>query len=232
MSDMHELATFYAIGALEGDERRDFELHLDECEACRAEVTELSPGVELLMRAVAEPAPAELRPRVEGAIDRISGPVQAPAEVIPIRPANRMWQVIAGVAAAAALVFSVAYLTSIGDARFGDQVAEVLAAADATVVQASSTLAGETRFVYSADLERGVFSGSSIPAIGDDRTYQLWVIDDQGASSLGLFYPDDTGGAVVVVDGALRSGVVLGVTNEPEGGSDQPTGDVLLAADL
>jgi anti-sigma factor RsiW len=71
---MHDLAAFYAIGALEGAERTAFETHLDECAACRAEVAELSPGVEMLALAVAEPAPAELRGRVEAAVDRIAGP--------------------------------------------------------------------------------------------------------------------------------------------------------------
>ncbi len=234
MSEMHDLAAFYAIGALEGGERTAFEMHLDDCAACRAEVAELSPGVEMLTLAVAEPAPEELRGRVDAAVDRIAGPnpVALEASVIPIGSTAALWRVAAGVAAAAALVFAVAYTSTAGDARFGSDVAAVLAATDATVVQVAGTDVGNARFVYSNELGRGVFSGSSIPSLAGGRTYQLWLIDEDGPSSLGLFAPDDDGGSAVVVEGDVRRGAVLGVTNEPEGGSDQPTGPVLLAVDL
>jgi hypothetical protein len=73
-----------------------------------------------------------------------------------------------------------------------------------------------------------VFYASQLPALPPNRTYQLWLIRPTGKAiaSAGTFVPDGSSHAVVQLkDPALLSAVnTLSVTDEPLGGSAQPTG--------
>ena len=60
------------------------------------------------------------------------------------------------------------------------------------------------------------------------KSLQMWVIGDQGPESVGLM----TGEPVTIADEPFTSGSLFGITVEPEGGSDQPTTDPIVAIDL
>ena len=66
MSDagLHTLTGAYALHALPEPERRDFERHLGDCEACSVEVHELSETATRLGLAVSAAPSRELRERV------------------------------------------------------------------------------------------------------------------------------------------------------------------------
>src|ERR1044071_6592895 len=69
MSTSHDelapLASAYALGALEPDERRSFERHAAECELCTAEARAFSSVVAALATSVPQVTPApEVRDRV------------------------------------------------------------------------------------------------------------------------------------------------------------------------
>ena len=66
---------------------------------------------------------------------------------------------------------------------------------------------------------------------GENRIYQLWLIDDDGPRSAGTFRPED-GQTTVVLEGTAEAGLVVGLTVEPGEGSPQPTGEVLVAQPL
>ena len=59
--------------------------------------------------------------------------------------------------------------------------------------------------------------------MGADSTYELWYIDDSGATPAGTFDPARDGDAFVVLDGEFAPGLVVGITVEPAGGSPAPT---------
>ena len=67
------LAGLYALGALNADERKDFETHIETCQNCVNEVMKLLPVSHALTRAVPyhEP-PVQLRKRVIKSITRVS----------------------------------------------------------------------------------------------------------------------------------------------------------------
>jgi Anti-sigma-K factor rskA/Putative zinc-finger len=95
----------------------------------------------------------------------------------------------------------------------------------------SSHAAGRT-YVNGAD-RKAVFYAFGLPALGPDKSYQLWYIDDQDRkTSAGIFGVDARGEASVVVDQAalpverIQAWVV---TVEPRGGRPQPTGPIALA---
>lgn len=228
MPELHDLAPLYAVGALEPDEERRFLDHLDTCVECRDELVIAERGIEALAVSSAEPAPADMRDEV---MRRIEAAQHPSTKVVPF-PRRRVWQTVAGVAAAAAVAFAVLFFNAQNQLDSARQLEEILAAGDLVTVAVEDSPIGAARFVYSAELGRGVFTGIGLELVPDDRTYQLWLIDESGPVSAGVFRPDAEGDAVVVVEGELGSGVVLGVTVEPAGGSPQPTGEVLIAREL
>lgn len=73
----HALAGAYALDALDPKERRRYERHLSRCPGCAQEVRDLAQGAVRLARAVAAPAPPEMRQRVLAAAYAI--PQEAPS---------------------------------------------------------------------------------------------------------------------------------------------------------
>ncbi|MGW6709609.1 zf-HC2 domain-containing protein, partial [Streptomyces sp. NPDC054956] len=70
-SDAHTLAAAYALGALDSDERKDFEAHLEACEACRQEAAEFGATAARLAAAVAEPPRTSAKAQVMAAIEGV-----------------------------------------------------------------------------------------------------------------------------------------------------------------
>lgn len=66
------------------------------------------------------------------------------------------------------------------------------------------------------------------------KTYQVWLIDNGGPKSAGLLSVDSKGQAVLILssDETIGSFQSLGISVEPEGGSPQPTGDIVVLSDL
>jgi anti-sigma-K factor RskA len=94
----------------------------------------------------------------------------------------------------------------------------------------SHAAAGRT-YVNVAD-RRAVFYAFGLPALGPDKTYQLWYLDDQDhPTSAGVFEVDAHGKAALVVDQSLPVERIQAwaVTIEPRGGRPQPTGPMALA---
>ncbi len=77
-----------------------------------------------------------------------------------------------------------------------------------------------------------VFIGSNLPKLEPDRQFQLWLVrkEEPKYVSAGVFAPDDHDRAVFRYDEAALISAVsqLTVTEEPTGGSSQPTGDKLM----
>ncbi len=101
-----------------------------------------------------------------------------------------------------------------------EQVAAVLNAPDARLEKAAGS-----SLILSTELEQAVFAAGSITSPSDSEVLQMWVIDDDGATSAGLVedptQPD-------LLDVPVPAGAAVGVTVEPAGGSDQPTSDPVV----
>jgi anti-sigma factor RsiW len=106
---MHDLVAGYALGALDDDERRLFEAHLEECERCRQEVAILTDASAALAWAAEGPVPPEaLRGRI---LEAARG---ERAKVIPLRRYRRRPVWMASVAAAACLAIGLGLWATIG----------------------------------------------------------------------------------------------------------------------
>jgi hypothetical protein len=124
----------------------------------------------------------------------------------------------------------------IGEARQLAQRAElvsaVLTAPDLIRFNLTSTLAdGSSAQVLWSRTRGVVLSGSRLAGPGPEKTYQLWLVTNAQSVSAGLFVPDATGRATLVVDPPPKvPGPVVGaaITIEPAGGRLTPTGQMLL----
>jgi anti-sigma-K factor RskA len=75
---------------------------------------------------------------------------------------------------------------------------------------------------------------SGLPKLEPNKTYQVWLINGGAPVSAGLLSIDENGQGVVIVtsDESIGSFKSLAISVEPEGGSPQPTGDIVVSNDL
>jgi anti-sigma-K factor RskA len=107
------------------------------------------------------------------------------------------------------------------------QMTAIAEAPDAQTTTLEAEGGGEITLVSSASKGRSAVVADGLPDLGDDQTYELWYIDDSGAESAGTF--DAAGGETWrVLEGSFTSGVAVGVTVEPAGGSPQPTTEPIV----
>ncbi len=75
-----------------------------------------------------------------------------------------------------------------------------------------------------------LFAATNLPALPDNRIYQLWFLTPGAPVSAGLLRPDEQGSVTVRFDVAADAPVPTGmaVSIEPEGGVPAPTGALYL----
>ena len=103
-------------------------------------------------------------------------------------------------------------------------LADLLTDPSAVVVHGDVTGGGTATAILTDD--RALFSATGLPDPGDDKAYQLWVVDADGAASAGVL-ADDAGTVRQLTDD-FSTGDALAITIEPAGGSTQPTTDPLV----
>jgi anti-sigma-K factor RskA len=225
--DIHDLAGAYALDALDDIERARFDAHLARCPTCQRDVAEFRAAATHLGRAVAEPPPPTLRADVLGAIAHVR-------QERPGVPRSTSWRTArwvtaaAGIAAAFLVVLLATQLVAVRDERNHQRaLAEVLTATDAATIPLVGDV-GAGRVVWSPALGRSVLVLDGLPRLDADRDYQLWFVVDGEPIPADVYHPDDQ--RIVAEAGDLPVGVeVLGITEEPAGGSPSPTGPMLLA---
>ncbi|MBM7505564.1 anti-sigma factor domain-containing protein [Agromyces aurantiacus] len=170
--------------------------------------------------------------RIGPAAPVVPGDAARPGERVgPVEhAARRRWfqrplAIAASVAAVAVLVTgAVVGLNWVGPAGWGAQreVQAIASAPDAQTATSPAEGGGEITLVWSEELGRSAVRAQDLPDVGDDQTYELWYIDADGAMPAGTFDPS-RGAAYVVLDGEFEPGLLVGVTVEPAGGSEEPT---------
>jgi anti-sigma-K factor RskA len=242
----HDLVGAYLLNALDDRERAQFEQHLADCTRCRQEVAELSGTVAGLSADLEQGPPPALRERLLAQIADTPQDVQSEPRVVASPPTprrdelaqrrsrkSRRWLV--GIAAAAAVAVGAIAITQWPDAT-PDQavvaVEDVLEAQDA--VRSSETVGAATvTVVTSESLDRSVFVAENMDSPPEGRDYQLWFVHEDGtAVSAGLMPREPADSTSLLMEGDPEGAVAVGVTLEPEGGSEQPTSDPLVAVPL
>ena len=235
MSDHEELESNLAawvLGALDPEEAEVLRAHVEGCASCRETMARLQRAVGAMPLAVDEVAPpARLRARVLAAAAASGGPSVALMRVRRklTRPVRRnalapLFERLPVYAAAAAVIVALVAGVVAGElagrqtaapnpvARFTLSGHQSLAGAKATVIDLKSD-----------GLALVDFSG--LPALGQGRVYEVWLITSGGrADPAAVFVPDTNGSKVVLVNRALQGYAQMAITDEAgPNGSQAPT---------
>jgi len=241
-----ELIPAYALGALDGDDLRELEEHLETgCAECRRQLDLWQGDLEELAASVTPVAPsAQTRERIL----RVAGSSPrrwAPPGWLLLPVAALLLLAVWGVAGQVRLRGQVERLAAERD-RLEQRVAsldqQVRRTSEALRVIASPGVqsvvlaglgptpgaAGQT-YVNPRD-GSALFYAFDLPALAPDKTYQLWIIHAGKPVSAGVFEVDQRGHATLRVEalGEIAETDVWAVTVEPRGGVPQPTGEMVL----
>jgi len=221
------LAAPYALDALDGEERAAFELHVAQCALCRAEVASFRDVAAQLAAAAPDAAPAPALRRRVLAVAR--------------RPVPLAW-LAAAAGFVLALVLGGAWLsersalTAARDslAAQGELLATVLAPDVGVANLAATGKPPSARLFWNPARHRVVMAVFDLPPAPAGRTYQLWAIaTGKPPVSLGTFNtgPDGRLTAAMAVPAGLAFDLTA-VTEEPAGGSPQPTQNPFLVGSV
>jgi anti-sigma-K factor RskA len=245
-----ELGGAYALGALEPEEVRELEQHLETCPSCRVQLE-----ADMAVAAVLAFAPASVEP--PGRLK--AGLMAAVRGGEPAAPRPPWWRRLfpspTAVALGAASLASLAFVVALSWAL---TLQSQLARPPAPVPAASAPIhdLGDDGYVARADMKRLVGADTApdargwiyvdpaaesailvayrLPPLAPDRAYQLWLVKDGQRVSGGLFSVDAEGYGWLKVRAPqpLAAYNRAGITVEPRGGSPGPTGARVLGGDL
>jgi anti-sigma-K factor RskA len=217
----------YLLEAMPEDEREAYELHLESCMVCRAEVDSLRVASNALPASVEQltPPPA-LRDRIMAVVEAeaellasasgqradLSEPRRRRFSLTSLRPATALAAVV-GVLAVGVLV--------------GGQLGQDSGPSTETIaaqVNPDRAQGAQVRLVRTGDEAKLEVRGMPAPPAG--RVYQVWLKRagrEAPVPTSALWVPRTDGSASVDVPGSLEDVEAVLVTGEPLGGSDAPT---------
>jgi anti-sigma factor RsiW len=226
----------YVLGALDEVERSAFEEHLAGCPACREEVDQLLPAARALPISVDPVAPPpSLKARIMAEVEHEASllaaagpeadrPVPAGAPGRRRRFSLRVPRLVPAAVAAALIVIGIG---------IGVAASQLDDGPDRTVAARVSGAPGAT-VSLEVNGDEGRLMARGLPAPPSGRVYQVWLKRDGHAPepTATLFKPSRDGAATASVPGTMDGIDEVMVTDEPDGGSSQPTGKLLAVADL
>ena len=239
-----DLIALAVLGELSDEERRELDSAAAQDASVARELDEALADAAAIQRTHAEAPPEALRNAVLSAVASTPqqmvvdvtadpvGAVQPPvAPVVSMefeRSRRRFRPTLLAAAAVALFAVGGVVLVATNDDS-SDPIAAVIDATDATTRSLSGEIEDLT-VIYSASEGALVVQGTGLTVLDDSSTYQLWLLGPKGATSVGTFRPDADGVVAERFPDADPTAFVLGVTEEPAGGSESPTLPILASA--
>ena len=261
-SRIEELLPFYVLDALTQEEKELVEAYLTEHPEARIQVQELQSGASALPYAVSPVEPPRqvkeaLMRRVNADAKKreVSSARAAPAE-----PVQRGWRfdeifrVLSLGAATVAILWAFVLNSQVAQLQneitsLNDQVAAQSESLDnliqnippsnqSEVITVSLESTGEQhralgQLIANPTDRSAVVVISGLPPLEPGKTYQVWLIGDAPVSA-GLLTVDENGQCVLIItsEEAIGSFKALGISIEPEGGSLQPSDEIVVLSEL
>ena len=249
-TDIEELLGAYALDAVDEDEKAAVEAHLPTCPRCAAEVADHREVAAQLANTGAD-APEGVWARIVESLEetpptldifppRAARPEPPGAAVVSLadrRPVRR-WLPMSAAAAALVVVGLVAGFLVADDPTptqpefaqpdLADVARRMLndpGSVEVELVSSGSDV--EARAVVGPD-GSGYLLGTSLPALDDSQTYQLWGVRDDAVISLGIL-----GRAPDVVAFHLDDSIdALAITAEVAGGVEKSANEAVVAGEV
>lgn len=205
----------YVLGALDGDEAAELERHLESCERCQEEMRWLEPAVQVLPESVErQEPPRQLRAALMAEVREDVR--EAQARPSPARRRRWLLKPVAGFAVVALLVAGVVGY-EVGNDGSSDGGASTL-----------ERQVGGINVKMVQEGNSGTLQLSGVHQLPQDKVLEAWVEREGEVEAVpALFVPDRNGQAETRI--ADMNGVeVVMVTEEPQGGSETPTGEPIM----
>jgi anti-sigma-K factor RskA len=257
MSNEHEPwrehGEIYALGALDGQELKEFEAHLASgCAICQAYVRETRETLAVLHRSLRpEAPPLATKSRI---LDQI-----APQAIVRPRQEKPSWLNwnwwglgIGAVATAAVALVLIANLTRTQselekakaqlaaaqiESAQKDELLQLLSSQDVRLVELKgleAAPAARAKLSWNPGARSGILLTNGLPKTPTDKAYELWGIAGKEPVPAGVFRVDDQGQARfrMPVLGQGKNFDKFAVTLEPAAGVEKPSGPMVLLGSL
>jgi anti-sigma-K factor RskA len=232
---LHDEAAAWVLGALDNAEAAEFVRRMEASPEVRKEVAELQEAADALPFSVAPVGPPpELR-------DRIMAVVESEAELLhatgaradrPYRPRTPWWRSLLRplpVAATACVLLLAGLAAGLLIDGGGSESARTVAAQ----VTGEGTANATAQVEIDADHAELVVDGMRSPGAG--HVYQVWYVRDGQSDPVpagALFDVDSSGQGAAALPGGVDDVASVLVSVEPAGGSQKPTTQPVIAANL
>jgi len=237
----------YALGALDADDIPALEAHLADCPDCQSELADYQSVASSLLQAIPPRTPPQgLRRKLIARLP--SQQTRTPKLFANIFGQFPLGQVVSVVVMLFLLGLNIFSNLQIRELQQGqselaerishDQTAIAMLAYPSTQALPVHAEVGDITgsMLVDKDKNTAVLVLWNLPQVEAGQTYQIWLIEAGGQrTSGGLFTPVDDQGyttATIWSPRPLGQFVGIGVTVEPEGGSEGPTGSRVLGVDL
>jgi anti-sigma-K factor RskA len=204
----------YVLGALDPAEAAGFERHLAGCERCQSEMRWFEPAVQVLPESVErQEPPPQLR-------EALMAEVRADAEPQPGPAKRRSWSWFSRPAIAFAVVLlAVAVVASYEIGKGGSDEA-----GGGTLVTHEHGIT--LKMVREGD--GGTLHLANLHQLPSGKVLEAWVRREGTVEAVpALLVPDRKGQAETTIADMKGVDTVM-VTEEPQGGSEEPTGDAIV----
>lgn len=243
-----DLIPAYALGALDIEERAEVEALLaTDAEAQQMLAEYQAVADDLILTVPARPAPAHLsadlrqrlaanRRQAANVAPRSTAaePTLVPSTTKPnLRRRTPVWLPLVAAAATIAIVVAAVLLLRPPSGPPSDPAQRyqwIIAQENVRripIAAADPALSTQGELVLTSDGKYGVIEVRQLPEIPNNQTYQLWLIDDQGAHSGGIMdfsQPHGPNYISLPLEKAADDYDAFGLSIEPEGGSPDPNG--------
>src|SRR5919201_5471321 len=221
VENVHDMLAPYALDALEEDERRTFERHLEECSECRDELPALADAAAALALAV-DPAdpPPELRGRILAEARKGGEVLRLPMKTTTILGAA------AAVAACAAIGLGLWAATLRGSLSRERSASARENAALAILADPSARkvpLTGRSGVVAVRSDGTAALAIRSLGRAPSGKTYEAWVIRARTPTPAGVFAGDNSRTTLFALSERVAAGATVAVTVERAHGVSKPT---------
>lgn len=217
---LRELIPAYALGVLDADEKRQIEALLAE----DAEARQLLDEYRIVAESIALTAPAKQPPSdfEQKLLFRARRKRALRSYRLPLAAAA----IFLGIIGVVLLFGQMSSEPANGQVIYEEIIADPAGMQLALVPDLSPDIAGQ--LVYLKDENKAVLRVSNVPPLDDGQIYQLWLVDDAGSSSGGLYrLTEETNYVQIAITKPVPEYARFGVSLEPESGSplgDQPSG--------
>lgn len=251
----------YVLHALTPEEEQEFERYLETSEQARQEVAELTDTATILAYAVDPVKPSaqlkndlfaqlnrtpQVQPEAKLQAAQSAQPVvkAAPQESNPVKPAeqkarnrwfNRQTVTLSAMAASVAIIAGGVVTTGIVGNMQTYQVQEsalvsLMQAPDSHKTQTQLTTGGTATVLWSTQDKTAAVMLHDAPALSQDKAYQLWYIGADGTARAAGLLPEGSS-TWKMLSGDMKTKDSIGLTVEPNTGSQQPTTKPVMVVD-